>query len=105
MHGTDLFCLDGRRGGDLASYVRSNDDLQILKDMQRANKYVMYALNQSWMGGVEPPSDEEIAVVNNPWYMKTITGVAIGLGSVSLVFFGLYIFFETKEKLGMLAVK
>ena len=104
-NGTDLFCLDGGRGRDLASYVSSNDDLQILKDMQRANKYVMYALNQSWMGGVEPPSDDELEKVNDPWYMKTITGVAIGLGTVSVAFFGLYIFFETKEKLGLLAAK
>ena len=104
-NGTDLFCLDGRRGSDLASYVKSNDDLQILKDMQRANKYIMYALNQSWMGGVEGPTDEEIEAINDPWYMKTITGVTIGVGSVSIIFFGLYIFFETKEKLGLLAAK
>ena len=65
----------------------------------------MYALNQSWMGGVEGPTDEEIEAINDPWYMKTITGVTIGVGSVSIIFFGLYIFFETKEKLGLLAAK
>jgi len=104
-NGTDLFCLDGQRGSQLSQYVSSNDDLQILKDMQRANKYVMYALSQSWMGGIEPPTEEEMQKVNNPWYMQTLTGIAIGVGSISVVFFGLYIFFETKEKLGMLAAK
>ena len=48
-NGTDVFCLDGRRGSDLASYIRSNDDLQILKALQRANKNIMYALSRSWM--------------------------------------------------------
>ena len=86
-NGTDLFCLDGSRGRDLATWVRNNDDLQILRDMQRANKYIMYALNQSWMGGLDEISDEELEEMLDPWYMKTITGVTIGLGF--LLFFGL----------------
>ena len=51
--GTDLFCLDGSRGSDLRSYVTSNDDLTILKDLQRANKYIMYSISRSMMGGIE----------------------------------------------------
>ena len=97
-NGTDLFCLDGRRGGDLKNYVTQNDDLQILKDMQRANMYVMYALNQSWMGGLTEVSDEEIQANLNPWYLQAVTGAAIGLGSATAVVFGLYAFFEVMDR-------
>ena len=49
-NGTDIFCLDGARGNQLATYITSNDDLQLLKDLQRANKYIMYALTKSSLG-------------------------------------------------------
>ncbi len=96
--GTDLFCLDGKRGDQLKQWVNKNDDLTILKDMQRANKYVMYALNQSWMGGVDEVSEEEIEESLNPWYLKAIDGVTIGVGSVTALLFGAFIAFEIMEK-------
>ena len=49
-NGTDIFCIDGGRGTQLADYVKNYDDLQILKDLQRANKYIMYALSRSSIG-------------------------------------------------------
>ena len=54
--GTDLFALDGDRGNQLVTYVRNTDDLQILKDMQRANKYIMYAISRSSLGYSLNPS-------------------------------------------------
>ena len=48
--GTDIFCLDGGRGSDIKRYINENDDGTLLKSLQRANKYIMYALAQSSMG-------------------------------------------------------
>ena len=49
-NGTNLFMLDGQRGSQLVDYVRNYDDLQILKDMQNANKYILYAISRSSFG-------------------------------------------------------
>ena len=102
-NGTDLFCLDGNRGNQLKQHVRDNDDLTILKDMQRANMYVMYALNQSWMGGLSEVSDEEIEANLNPWYLQAVTGAEIALGSATAVLFGVYVFMEVLDKKKLLA--
>ena len=48
--GTDIFCLDGARGNQLKQWVTQNDDGQILADLQRANKYIMYAMSRSRLG-------------------------------------------------------
>ena len=92
--GTDLFCLDGNRGGDLKTWVTSNNDGTLLKDLQRANKYVMYAMSRSWMGGVTPMTEEEIKENMNPWWKKTITGVVIGTSALTAIVVGVYVFFE-----------
>lgn len=47
--GTDLFYLDGRRGSQLKQWVTTNNDGQILKDMQRASKYILFALSKTWI--------------------------------------------------------
>ena len=91
--GTDIFCLDGARGSQLASFIESNSDGELLKDLQRANKYVMYAMSRSWMGGVRV-SEEEIKAAMNPWWKKTLNGVNIGAGAVTAILLGVYIFFE-----------
>ena len=51
-NGTDIFMLDGGRGSQLRDYIVQNDDGVLLKSLQRANKYVMYAMVNSIMGGV-----------------------------------------------------
>ena len=94
--GTDLFCLDGFRGGDLKKWVTGNNDGQILADLQRANKYVMYAMSRSWMGGVRVSEDD----LGDPWWKKTIQGITIGLTCVSAILFGVYAFFEINEIIG-----
>ena len=96
--GTDLFCLDGNRGSQLKSYITSNDDGTLLKDLQRANKYVMYAISRSWMGGVRF-TEEEIVESMNPWWKKTVSGVVIGVGVAAGLLLGAYVFFEVFSKI------
>ena len=92
--GTDLFCLDGNRGGQLKSWVTSNNDGTLLLDLQRANKYIMYSMSRSWMGGVTPMTEEEIEENLNPWWKKAVTGLVIGSGSIAAILVGVYAFFE-----------
>ena len=92
--GTDLFCLDGNRGGQLKDWVTSKNDGTILQDLQRANKYIMYSMSRSWMGGVAPVSEEEIAEQLNPWWKKAVTGLVIGSAALAAILVGVYAFFE-----------
>ena len=94
--GTDLFCLDGGRGNQLRQWVTQNDDGQILKDLQRANKYVMYAISRSWMGGVRV-TDEELEQSMNPWWKKAVTGMKVGITAVTACLVAAYVFFEIFE--------
>ena len=87
--GTDLFCLDGNRGGQLKDWVKSNNDGQILKDMQRANKHVLFAMSRSWMGGVEAKD-----VGKDPWWKVTINALTITAGVATVGLFGMYVFTE-----------
>ena len=87
--GTDLFCLDGNRGGQLKDWITSNNDGDLLKDLQRANKYVMYAISRSWMGGV---AAENVGAA--PWWKVTVDVITISAGTVTVALFGLYIFTE-----------
>ena len=87
--GTDLFCLDGNRGSQLKQYITQNNDGNLLKDMQRANKYVMYAISRSWMGGVGAGE-----VGKAPWWKVTVDALSIGAGVITVGLFGVYVFFE-----------
>ena len=57
--GTDIFCLDGNRGSQLKQFITQNDDGYLLQDLQRANKYIMYAFSRSWLGDVGPDGGNE----------------------------------------------
>ena len=94
--GTDLFCLDGNRGSQLKQWVTGNDDGQILMDMQRANKYIMYAISRSWMGGIRVTA-EEIEESSNPVWKKSTNGIAIGTTVAASLLGGVYVFFEVFE--------
>ena len=92
--GTNIFCLDGQRGSQLVDYVESTDDGNFVKIMQESNKYIMYALLQSWMGDNAAANDDLINANLNPWWktvVYSIDGVVIGLTVVSL---GLYVYFD-----------
>ena len=91
--GTDLFCLDGNRGGQLRDWITSNNDGDLLKDLQRANKYVMYAISRSWMGGV---AAEDVGKA--PWWKVTVDVITISAGTVTVALFGMYIFTEIISK-------
>ena len=92
--GTDMFCLDGNRGGQLRTWINDNNDGTLLQDLQRANKYIMFAMSKSWMGGVTPMTEEEIKQNMNPWWKKTVSGVVIGATVVATILVGVYVFFE-----------
>ena len=92
--GTDMFCLDGNRGGQLRTWINENNDGTLLQDLQRANKYIMFAMSKSWMGGVTPMTEEEIKQNMNPWWKKTVSGVVIGATVVATILVGVYVFFE-----------
>ncbi len=95
--GTDIFCLDGNRGSQLKQWVEGNDDGTILQCLQRANKYIMYSISRSWMGGVRV-TEEEIQESSNPWWKKTINGVEIGVGATTGLLFGVYVVMEILSK-------
>ena len=94
--GTDLFCLDGGRGGQLKQWVTQNNDGQILADLQRANKHIMYAISRSWMGGITI-SEEEIEESINPTWKRGVQGAVIGSTAAASVLFGAYAVFEVLE--------
>ena len=94
--GTDLFCLDGKRGSQLKQWVTQNDDGQILMDLQRANKYIMYSISRSWMGGIRVTA-EELEESSNPVWKKTTNGLKIGTTVGASLLGGVYVFFEIFE--------
>ena len=91
--GTDLFCLDGNRGSQLKDYIKSNNDGYLLKDMQRANKYVMFAISRSWMGAVAAD------LGSDPWWKILVDALSITAVSATVALFGVYAFFELKSKI------
>ena len=92
--GTDLFCLDGNRGNQLRQWVTQNDDGTILLALQRANKYVMYAISRSWMGGLRISE----ADLGNPWWKDVVNGMVIGTTVITAALIGLYVFSEIISK-------
>lgn len=92
--GTDIFCLDGNRGSQLIQYVEDNDDGNMVLLMQEANHHILYALLQSWMGDEGAIDENATDALANPWWKKTIyaiDGVIIGL---TVIAFGLYVYFD-----------
>ena len=97
--GTDLFCLDGGRGGQLKQWVTQNNDGQILMDLQRANKYIMYAISRSWMGGIRV-SEADIEASMNPVWKKAVKGSVISVTAIAAIITGVYVFFEVFSFIG-----
>ena len=64
--GIDVFCLDGGRGSQIKTYITNNDDGTLLKSLQRANKYIMYALSRSSMGGITVSGGNQGSETANP---------------------------------------
>ncbi|MCQ2776316.1 MAG: glycoside hydrolase family 3 C-terminal domain-containing protein [Bacilli bacterium] len=93
--GTDLFCLDGGRGGQLRDYIKQNDDGTLLACLQRANKYIMYSVSRSWMGGIEV-SDEEMKAT--PAWKTGVTVTVWAFAALTVVAAGLYVFFEISSR-------
>ena len=90
--GTDLFCLDGGRGGDLKQFINDNDDGDLLEDLQRANKYIMYSISRSWMGGIEFNDFGKKA------WQKAVDGTVIGLSVLTGGLLVTYVVFEVLSR-------
>lgn len=98
--GTNLFCLDSGRGDQLVQYVNSNKDGGLLKKMQESNKYVMYALLQSFMGDMGEVSDADIAKSQNPWWKTVLIAIDCTAGVATAAAAALFVVneFFKKEK-------
>ena len=94
--GTNVFCLDGNRGGDLVNYATSNHDGGLVKMMQESNKYIMYALLRSFMGDMtNEEAEADLSRTQNAWWKKAVYGIDIGIGvatGAAVVLFVLYQF-------------
>ena len=93
--GTDVFCLDGNRGGQLKQWVTQNDDGTILECLQRANKNIMYSISRSWMGGLrisEKEMEEEIEKNTNPLWKQAVNGITIGTTTLMGIVLGVTAF-------------
>ena len=103
--GTDVFCLDGNRGKQLIEFVESTDDGNFVKIMQNANKNIMYALLQSWMGDNAAANDAAIQANLNPWW-KTVIYVIDGvIFALTAAAFGLYVYYDFFKKEKEIEVK
>jgi beta-glucosidase len=102
--GTNVFCLDGGRGGQLTQYVTQNKDGGLLKKMQESNKYIMYALLKSYMGDGDPEEiDEETMKAmmykqEHPWWLNVVNGICIGTYTITGLLAAAYVVFEILEK-------
>ena len=92
--GTNVFCLDSGRGGQLTDYVTSNHDGNLLQKMQESNKYIMYAMLRSFMGDAGDALEADINRLNNSWWKITIRVVDIVAGVFMAACLGMYVFTE-----------
>ena len=93
--GTDIFCLDGGRGDQLVNWITSRNDLGTVKDLQRANKYIMYSMSRSWLGGYTPKAED----FEKPAWAKTIDGLVIASSIVTGLLMAAYVVFEVLDKM------
>ncbi len=97
--GTNIFCLDGQRGGQLVTYVTGQKDGGLLKDMQLSNKYIMYALLQSFMGDMTAEQNEaDMGRTKNAWWKGVLYGLDIGAGVLTAGAVALFVIYEFIKK-------
>ena len=94
-----MILIDTSKVGQLKQWVTQNDDGQILADLQRANKYIMYSISRSWMGGIRVTA-EEIEQSSKPTWKKATNGLTIGTTIGASLLGGVYVFFEALEIIG-----
>ncbi|MBR4210117.1 MAG: fibronectin type III-like domain-contianing protein, partial [Lachnospiraceae bacterium] len=93
--GTNLFCLDGARGGIIVQQIKDNDDGHLLQLLQRANKRLFYALLHSSMGGI---AEDYVETDAANWWETTLNVIDVVTGLLALFFLGLYFFTEYGKK-------
>ncbi len=76
--GTNIFCLDGYRAGQIRTLIQSTDDGYLLKELQESNKRIFYALIHSSMGGSIGDSYEYTDSIE--WWQGLLIGVNVVLG-------------------------
>ncbi|MCR5693245.1 MAG: glycoside hydrolase family 3 C-terminal domain-containing protein [Bacilli bacterium] len=110
LGGTEVFCLDGGRGSLIRDLITSTDDGYLLSLCQKANKDIMYAYAQSWMGdagraaaeaAAKGDQVEEIEVQERfKWWIPvvwSIDGVFGAFTIASIACFVLFAFFKKSE--------
>ena len=95
--GTDLFCLDGARGGQILNAIKNGHDMVLVRALQRANKNIMYSISRSMMGGIRVSEEEIKKSQNQPWKIA-VKGIVIGTAVVTGGLFATYVVLEVLEK-------
>ena len=88
MAGTNIFCLDGNRAGQMRTLIMNTDDGTLLKKLQEANKYIFYALLHSSMSGAI--GEGYVYEDTLQWWQGMLIGIDVGLGVLML---GAFVFF------------
>lgn len=82
MAGTDIWCLDGPRKGQMKTLIESTDDGTLLKALQEANKRIFYAMINSSMGG---SVDESTSVSSGlEWWQGVIIAIDVIIGVLAV---------------------
>lgn len=99
MAGTNIWCLDGPRKGQMRDLIRDTDDGTLLKALQEANKRIFYAMSNSSLGG---SVTAETTVTNGlEWWQGLLIGIDVVIGALTagaLVMFGLKTYGIKKEE-------
>ena len=104
--GTNVFCLDGQRGGQLVDYITSNKDGGLVKKMQESNKYIMYALLHSFMGDMSAEDTEaDMSRTKNPWWKVVLYASDITFGVLTAGAVALFVVYEFVKKSNEIAKK
>ena len=107
--GTEIFCLDGNRGGYLRSQVTGKDDGYMLQLYQKANKDIMYAYAQSWMGDAgraaakaaekgENPIEDEGPQESFKWWKPVLWSIDGVIGAFALASIACFVIFAFVKK-------
>lgn len=95
LAGTNIWCLDGQRSGQMEELIKSTDDGCLLKALQEANKRIFFAMINSSMGG---SVDADTVVSDGQmWWQSALIAVDVTLGVLAA---GAIVMFALKTYLG-----
>ena len=106
LGGTEVFCLDGGRGSQIRQLITGNDDGYLLQLCQKANKDIMYAYAQSWMGDAGRAAAEKgdgSEVEEGPkemfkWWKPVVWSIDGVIGAFALASIACFVIFTFVKK-------